>query len=52
MKDWIINCINLSEFYVERNNLDQGLYFLQAGYSLLPDEELKTKKKLRATLHM
>ena len=52
VKDWVINCINLSEFYVDANNLDQGLYFLQCGQSLLPPEEQKSKKKLRATIHM
>lgn len=51
LKDAIINCINLSEFFVESENFAQAEYLLLAGLSLLP-EDLKRKKKLRARVQM
>lgn len=48
-KDWAINAINMAEYYIESQCLNQALYTLQVAYSLLP---ASSKKKLRATLHM
>jgi hypothetical protein len=48
-KDWAINAINMAEYYIEHEFLNQALYTLQVAYYLLPTG---SKKKLRSTLHM
>lgn len=51
LKDVIINCLNLSEFFLENQNFAQAEYLLLAGFSLLPEDKNK-KKKLRAQLQI
>lgn len=51
LKDSIVNCINLSEFYMENQHYAQAEYILIAASSLLPDDPTK-KKKLRAAIQM
>lgn len=51
LKDTIVNCINLSEFYMENQHFAQAEYILISAISLLPEEPTK-KKKLRASLQM
>ena len=43
LKDWCINCINVSEYYVENGNMAQAFYFLLVGIqvaSTSSDDEL------------
>jgi tetratricopeptide (TPR) repeat protein len=49
LKDTIINCMNLTEFYTENQHFAQAEYILVSAISLLPEDPLK-KKKLRAAL--
>ena len=49
LKDAVINCINLSEFFIESQNFAQAEYLLLAALSLLPADR---KKKLRAQVQM
>ncbi|CAG9330047.1 unnamed protein product [Blepharisma stoltei] len=48
IKDWAINSINLAEYYVENGYLNQALYTLQCGMSII----LQNKRKLKSTIHM
>ena len=49
LKDALVNCINLSDFYMENQHYAQAEYILISAISLLPDDTNK-KKKLRAAL--
>lgn len=49
IKDWAINCINLSEYFIKNGYFAQGEYCLFAGITILPSD-LGKKKKLRANL--
>jgi tetratricopeptide (TPR) repeat protein len=49
LKDALVNCINLSYFYMENQHYAQAEYILISAMSLLP-EDLNKKKKLRAAL--
>ncbi len=49
LKDTIVNCINLSDFYMENQHYAQCEYILISAMSLLPEGK---KKKLRASLEM
>ena len=49
LKDALVNCINLSDFYMENQHYAQAEYILISAISLLPDDVTK-KKKLRAAL--
>jgi hypothetical protein len=49
LKDALINCINLSDFYIENQNYAQAEYLLISAMTLLPEDQTK-KKKLRAAL--
>ena len=49
VKDALVNCINLSDFYMENQHYAQAEYILISAMSLLP-EDLSKKKKLRAAL--
>jgi hypothetical protein len=43
VKDWCINCINVSEYYMENGDMAQAYYFLLVGIhvaSQSTDEEL------------
>jgi len=51
LKDTIVNCINLSEFYTENQHFAQAEYVLIAANALLP-EDLTKKKKIRALVQM
>lgn len=51
LKDTIVNCINLSEFYTENQHFAQAEYVLIAANALLP-EDLNKKKKIRALVQM
>jgi hypothetical protein len=51
LKDSIINCINLADFFIENQFFAQSEYILIAALSLLPDD-LQKKKKLRANIQM
>jgi tetratricopeptide (TPR) repeat protein len=51
LKDTIINCINLSEFYTENQHFAQAEYVLIAASGLLP-EDLNKKRRIRAMVHM
>lgn len=61
LKDSVINCINLSDFFLENQNFAQAEYLLLSALSLLPDEEdnknsIKKakgkKRKLRAQVQI
>ena len=49
LKDALVNCVNLSDFYMENQHFAQAEYILISAMSLLPDDVSK-KKKLRAAL--
>ena len=49
VKDAVKNCINLSDFYLESQNLAQTEYILKCALSLLPSDKTQ-KKKLRASV--
>ena len=49
VKDAVKNCINLSDFYLESQNLAQTEYILKCALSLLPSDKIQ-KKKLRASV--
>ena len=49
LKDALVNCVNLSDFYMENQHFAQAEYILISAMSLLPDDVTK-KKKLRAAL--
>eukprot|EP00347_Sterkiella_histriomuscorum_P007379 403349164 len=51
VKDWAINCVNLSEYFIKNGHFAQAEYCLFAGISILPSD-LGKKRKLRATLQM
>ncbi|CDW81364.1 kif1-binding protein homolog [Stylonychia lemnae] len=51
VKDWAVNCINLSEYFIKNGHFAQAEYCLFAGVSILPGD-LSKKRKLRATLQM
>lgn len=51
LKDTIVNCINLAEFYMENQHFAQAEYILISAISLLP-ENVDKKRKLRASLQM
>lgn len=48
IKDWAVNSINMSEYYNECGFLNQSLYTLLCGLSIIKTP----KKKLSASLHM
>ena len=50
LKDSIINCITLSDYFLENSNFAQAEYFLLSGLALLPVDITK-KKNLRAQVH-
>lgn len=50
-KDWGVNCINLSEYFIKNGFFAQGEYCLFAGIAILP-HDLGKKRKLRAQLQM
>jgi hypothetical protein len=52
VKDWCINCINLSEYFIKNGFFAQGEYCLFSGLTVLPNNDLTKKRKLRATLQM
>ena len=49
LKDALVNCINLSDFYIENKNYAQTEYILQSALSLLP-KDLELHKELRASV--
>ena len=49
LKDALVKCVNLSDFYMENQHFAQAEYILISAMSLLPDDVSK-KKKLRAAL--
>ena len=49
LKDTLMNCLHLSDFYIENRHFAQAEYILISGMSLLPDDVTK-EKKLRAAL--
>jgi hypothetical protein len=49
LKDALVNCVNLSDFYMENQHFAQAEYILISAMSLLPDDVNK-KKKLRAAI--
>ena len=49
LKDALVNCVNLSDFYMENQHFAQAEYILISAMSLLPDDTTK-KKKLRAAI--
>ena len=49
LKDALINCINLSDFYMGNQYYAQAEYILISAMSLLP-EDLNKKKRLRASI--
>ena len=49
LKDALVNCVNLSDFYMENQHFAQAEYILISAMSLLPDD-ISKKKKLRAAL--
>ena len=49
LKDALVNCINLSDFYMSNQYYAQAEYILISAISLLP-EDLNKKKKLRASI--
>lgn len=51
IKDWVINNINLAEYFTQHGNFAQAEHCLQAAFTILPID-LSKKKKLRATLQM
>eukprot|EP01017_Pseudomicrothorax_dubius_P019360 TRINITY_DN2127_c0_g1_i17.p1 TRINITY_DN2127_c0_g1~~TRINITY_DN2127_c0_g1_i17.p1 ORF type:complete len:533 (+),score=119.46 TRINITY_DN2127_c0_g1_i17:72-1670(+) len=50
VKDFCLNCINLAEFYQNRESFAQAEYLLNIGFSLLP-ADLTKRKKLRASFY-
>ena len=49
LQDAIVNCINLSDFYMENQHFAQSEYILISAMSLLPDD-INKEQKLRAAL--
>ena len=49
IKDAVKNCINLSDFYLDSQNLAQTEYILKCALSLIPPDPIQ-KKKLRASV--
>ena len=49
VKDAVKNCINLSDFYLESQNLAQTEYILKCALTLLPSDQTQ-KKKLRGSV--
>jgi tetratricopeptide (TPR) repeat protein len=49
LKDALVNCVNLSDFYMENQHFAQAEYILISAMSLLPDDITK-RKKLRAAI--
>ena len=49
IQDALVNCINLSDFYMENQHFAQAEYILISAMSLLPDDETK-EKTLRAAI--
>ena len=49
LQDVLVNCLNLSDFYMENQHFAQSEYILISAMSLLP-EDLEEKNKLRAAL--
>jgi hypothetical protein len=49
LKDTIVNCINLSEFYTENQHYAQTEYILISAMSLIPEGK---KKRLKASLNI
>ena len=49
IKDAVKNCINLSDFYLDSQNLAQTEYILKCALSLIPPDP-NQKKKLRASV--
>jgi len=51
VKDWVMNCIHLQEYFVGMCMYSQCLYLLQGAMTLLPENPAK-RKKLRATIQI
>jgi len=51
VRDWIVNNINLAEYFTTNGHFAQAEHCLQAAFTVLPID-LGKKKKLRATLQM
>ena len=49
LKDFVVNCISLNEYYTNTKNYSQAYYLLQCALSIIPEDK---KKKLRATGQM
>ena len=49
LQDALVNCLNLSDFYMENQHYAQAEYILISAMSLLPDD-INEKKNLRAAL--
>ena len=49
LKDALVNCLNLSDFYMENQHFAQAEYILISAMSLLPDDQTK-EEILRAAL--
>ena len=49
VKDAVKNCINLSDFYLESQNLAQTEYILKCALAILPPDQTQ-KRKLRASV--
>ena len=49
LQDAIVNCVNLSDFYMENQHFAQAEYILISAMSLLPDD-INKEQKLRAAL--
>jgi hypothetical protein len=39
LKDWVVNCISLAEYYMSTHNYAQSQYLLLAGLTVLPSAE-------------
>eukprot|EP01022_Parablepharisma_sp_SALTPOND_P009924 TRINITY_DN140_c1_g2_i1.p2 TRINITY_DN140_c1_g2~~TRINITY_DN140_c1_g2_i1.p2 ORF type:complete len:622 (+),score=95.33 TRINITY_DN140_c1_g2_i1:5709-7574(+) len=51
IKDWAVNCVSLSEYFLTNHNYAQAEYCLWAAVAVLPSD-VKKRKKLRATIAM
>lgn len=49
LKDWCVNCMSLTDYFIEHRQFAQAQYILAAGMSVIPEGK---KKKLRASFHM
>lgn len=49
VKEFVMNCVHLKEYFLAKNMFEQSLYLLQSAMALLPEDQSK-RKKLRATV--